>query len=242
MQRARVCARADAGTGEVERIRERARRAARTPRSTRLSAKPARTDMAKTALVAVGGNSLIRAGEKGTIAEQLANARRTAAAIRRPDPAGLPPGHHARQRAAGGRAIACAPSALPTSRTARRWMFAAPPVRARSATCWRSRCKTNLQLAGLDVPVVSVVTQTVVSPDDPAMQHPSKPIGPFYSRADAEERNADAGLADCGRCGARLSARRALARADRDRRTRSHPRSGRRRACWWCRAAAAAFR
>ncbi len=38
--------------------------------------------MPKTALVAVGGNSLIRAGEKGTIAEQLANTRRTAAAIR----------------------------------------------------------------------------------------------------------------------------------------------------------------
>ena len=37
--------------------------------------------MAKTALVAIGGNSLIRAGEKGTIAEQLANTRRTAAAI-----------------------------------------------------------------------------------------------------------------------------------------------------------------
>src|SRR5579859_1124744 len=37
--------------------------------------------MPKTMLIAVGGNSLIRAGEKGTVAEQLANARRTAAAI-----------------------------------------------------------------------------------------------------------------------------------------------------------------
>ena len=37
--------------------------------------------MSRTALVAVGGNSLIRAGEKGTIAEQLADARRTARAI-----------------------------------------------------------------------------------------------------------------------------------------------------------------
>ena len=37
--------------------------------------------MKKTGLIAVGGNSLIRAGETGTIAEQLANARRTAAAI-----------------------------------------------------------------------------------------------------------------------------------------------------------------
>ncbi len=37
--------------------------------------------MSKTALVAVGGNSLIRAGEKGTIVEQVANARRTARAM-----------------------------------------------------------------------------------------------------------------------------------------------------------------
>src|SRR5512140_1422745 len=37
--------------------------------------------MAKSALIAVGGNSLIRAGEKGTVAQQLANARRTAQAI-----------------------------------------------------------------------------------------------------------------------------------------------------------------
>src|SRR6266567_8744407 len=32
-------------------------------------------------LIAVGGNSLIRAGETGTMVEQWANARRTAAAI-----------------------------------------------------------------------------------------------------------------------------------------------------------------
>jgi carbamate kinase len=35
----------------------------------------------KTMLLAVGGNSLIRAGETGTITEQRANARRTAAQI-----------------------------------------------------------------------------------------------------------------------------------------------------------------
>ncbi|PYQ40965.1 MAG: carbamate kinase, partial [Acidobacteria bacterium] len=37
--------------------------------------------MMRTMLIAVGGNSLIRAGETGTIAEQRVNARRTAAAI-----------------------------------------------------------------------------------------------------------------------------------------------------------------
>ncbi len=35
----------------------------------------------KTILLAIGGNSLIRAGEKGSIAEQIANARRTAAQV-----------------------------------------------------------------------------------------------------------------------------------------------------------------
>ena len=52
-------------------------------------------------LIAVGGNSLIRAGEKGTIAEQLANTRRTARAIVGLIQDGLQPGGHARQRPAG---------------------------------------------------------------------------------------------------------------------------------------------
>ena len=33
-----------------------------------------------------------------------------------------------------------------------------------------------------------MLTQVVVCRDDPAMQHPTKPIGPFYSRTVAEER------------------------------------------------------
>lgn len=43
------------------------------------------------------------------------------------------------------------------------------------------------------MPVVSLVTQTVVRSDDPAMSHPTKPIGPFYSRARAEERQRQLG-------------------------------------------------
>ncbi len=37
--------------------------------------------MTKTAVVAIGGNSLIRAGEKGLVEEQRVNARRTAEAV-----------------------------------------------------------------------------------------------------------------------------------------------------------------
>ena len=41
---------------------------------------------------------------------------------------------------------------------------------------------------GLQHPVISVVTQTVVERDDPAFAHPTKPIGEFYTREQAEER------------------------------------------------------
>ena len=43
----------------------------------------------------------------------------------------------------------------------------------------------ELRRAGRDVPVVSLVTQMVVNPDDPAFQNPTKPIGPFYTREQA---------------------------------------------------------
>jgi carbamate kinase len=41
--------------------------------------------------------------------------------------------------------------------------------------------------------VVSVVTQVLVSASDPAFQHPTKPIGPFYERATAEALAAEKG-------------------------------------------------
>jgi len=39
---------------------------------------------------------------------------------------------------------------------------------------------------GLDRPVAALVTQVVVRADDPAFQNPQKPIGPFYTREQAE--------------------------------------------------------
>ena len=41
---------------------------------------------------------------------------------------------------------------------------------------------------GLTHPVVTLVTQTLVDRDDPAFAQPSKPIGEFYTREQAEER------------------------------------------------------
>ncbi len=143
--------------------------------------------MAKTALVAVGGNSLIRAGEKGTIAEQLANVGRTAEAIL--DLIRL--GYRLVITHGNGPQVG---AQLLRSERASDVAYSQPldvcgaSSQGEIGYLLTQALQNVLDQAKMDVPVVSLVTQTIVSPDDPAMQHPTKPIGPFYSRADAEEK------------------------------------------------------
>ncbi|PYX94874.1 MAG: carbamate kinase [Acidobacteria bacterium] len=141
----------------------------------------------KTILIAVGGNSLIRAGEKGTVAEQLANAHRTAAAI-----IGLI-GRGYRLVITHGNGPQVGAALLRSERASDQVPshtldVCGAATQGEIGYFLTQALHRELSAADMNVAVVSVVTQTVVSPDDPAMQHPSKPIGPFYSRADAEER------------------------------------------------------
>jgi carbamate kinase len=138
-------------------------------------------------LLAIGGNSLIRAGEKGTIAEQVANARRTALAA-----VGLcRDGYRIVLTHGNGPQVGAA--LLRSERGANQ--VPGHPLDVCDACTQgeigyilQQALDSELQIAGLHIPVVTVVTQSVVAAEDPAMQHPTKPIGPFYSRADAEER------------------------------------------------------
>jgi carbamate kinase len=141
----------------------------------------------KTMLLAVGGNSLIRAGEKGTITEQRANAQRTAAQI-----VGLiRVGYRIVLTHGNGPQVGA--ELLRSERSASQ--VPGHPLDVCGASTQgeigyllEQSLQTELQQAGLQVPVTTVLTQSLVSPDDPSMEHPSKPIGPFYSRVDAEER------------------------------------------------------
>jgi carbamate kinase len=143
--------------------------------------------MPRSALVAIGGNSLIRAGEKGTIAEQLANTRRTAAAV-----VGLiQDGFSLVLTHGNGPQVG---AALIRSERASDQVYGQSLDVCDAATqgeigylLQQSLCN-GLQAAGLSFRVATVLTQVVVSADDPAMRHPTKPIGPFYSRGDAEQR------------------------------------------------------
>jgi carbamate kinase len=141
----------------------------------------------KTMLIAVGGNSLIRAGEKGTVAEQRANARRTAVAIvnliRRDYRLVITHGNGPQVGAALLRSERTSDQVPPHTLD-----VCGAATQGEIGYLLAQALHDELAIARIDIPVVSLVTQTVVRSDDPAMLHPTKPIGPFYSRADAEER------------------------------------------------------
>lgn len=143
-------------------------------------------------LIAVGGNSLIRAGEKGTVAEQSRNARRTAAPI-------------VSLIRAGHRIVITHGNGPQVGAQLLRSERAADQVPGQTLDVCGAASQgeigyllsqslgDELAAAGLSVPVASLITRTVVEGDDPAMTHPTKPIGPFYSRAQAEERRRQLG-------------------------------------------------
>lgn len=62
--------------------------------------------------------------------------------------------------------------------------------------------KPALAKKGVDAPVTTIVTQMVVSADDPGFTNPTKPIGPFYSEEEAKALQEEKGYAvkeDAGR-------------------------------------------
>jgi carbamate kinase len=143
--------------------------------------------MTRSALIAIGGNSLIRAGEKGTIDEQLANTRRTARAI-----VGLiQDGFSLVVTHGNGPQVGAA--LLRTERAADQVYGQSLDVcdattQGEIGYLLQQSLHNELESAGLHVAVATILTQVVVDGDDPAMRHPTKPIGPFYSRSDAVER------------------------------------------------------
>jgi carbamate kinase len=132
-------------------------------------------------VVALGGNALMRPGERGTAAEQLANLRR-AFTVLRPllAEAGSLVITHGNGPQVGN-------ELLRQERAAEE----APPL-----PLWLAVAQTQAEIGALmsaelrpaveDREVACVLTHVTVAPDDPAFDRPTKPIGPFYSAEQAE--------------------------------------------------------
>jgi carbamate kinase len=134
-----------------------------------------------TAVVALGGNALMRPGERGTAAEQLTNLRRAVAALQ---PLLAEPGlvvTHGNGPQVGNellrqeRAVDEAP-ALPL------WLAVAQTQAEIGALI---SAELRPALDGREA--ACILTHVRVAADDPAFDRPTKPIGPFYPAAEAEQ-------------------------------------------------------
>jgi carbamate kinase len=140
-------------------------------------------------VVALGGNALMRPGERGTAAEQLANLRRAVASL---EPLLAQPGlviTHGNGPQVGN-------ELLRQERAAEE----APPL-----PLWLAVAQTQAEIGALITAelrpaveprqVACVLTHVRVAPDDPAFDRPTKPIGPFYADAEAAQLERERGWA-----------------------------------------------
>jgi carbamate kinase len=133
-----------------------------------------------TTVVALGGNALIRPGERGTAAEQLANLRQACAALE-------PVLSEERIVITHGNGPQVGNELLRQERAAAE----APPL-----PLWLAVAQTQAEIGALVAAelrpasrrqVDCLVTHVVVAAGDPAFDRPTKPVGPFYGEAQARE-------------------------------------------------------
>ena len=138
-------------------------------------------------MVAFGGNALLRAGQKGTFEEQLANVERTCE--------GLLPllrsgcniiighgngpqvGNGLLRQEAGRKQFGL--EAMPMD-------FCGAETQGSIAYLIETGLERVLRREGIDRGVVSLVTRVEVDADDPGFANPTKPVGPYYTREEAE--------------------------------------------------------
>lgn len=138
----------------------------------------------RTAVVAFGGNALVREKQRGTFEEQWENARPMAALAADL----LDAGYrivitHGNGPQVGNLAV--------QQEEGQRLVPAQPLYTLGAMTQGQIGHILALSLQNLHpdrpLPVVPVVTHVEVDPSDPAFQNPTKPIGPFFDRAQAEK-------------------------------------------------------
>ena len=137
-------------------------------------------------VVALGGNALSRDG-KATAADQLAVANETAAELAKLVVAG----HklvivHGNGPQIGN--IILHEEAINTPKTPTMPVDVAGAMSQGQIGYWlQNALRNQLEQMNIKKPIAAIVTQVLVSKDDPAFKNPSKPIGPFYSETEAKK-------------------------------------------------------
>ncbi len=142
--------------------------------------------MKKTVVVALGGNAILKPGQKGTIEEQMANVNNAAKNIVKL----VKEGYEVVIAHGNGPQV----GNLLLQNAAAREQVPAQPLYVCGAMSQgqigymiQQNIMNELRTEGIKKPVVTLLTQVVVDPADPAFQTPSKPVGAFYSEEEAKE-------------------------------------------------------
>lgn len=143
-------------------------------------------------LIAIGGNSLIRHGQRGSISEQMENAaitcRHLAALIEQ--------GHSLIITHGNGPQVG---AQLIRSELASSQVYQLPldccdaSTQGEMGYLLQNALRSALHSKGIPKPIVTILTQVVVDKNDSAFSNPSKTVGPFYSQKIAEERRRELG-------------------------------------------------
>jgi carbamate kinase len=157
--------------------------------------------MTKVAVVAIGGNSLIKDKDRQTVPDQFAATRETCV-------------HTADMIEQGWEVVITHGNGpqvgfiLMRSELASHVLHTVPLDSCGADTqgalgyMIQQSLGNEFEKRGIQKPVVTVVTQVVVDKDDPAFQNPTKPIGPFYDEAAAKRYRDEEGwhiMEDAGR-------------------------------------------
>ncbi len=140
--------------------------------------------MRRRAVIALGGNALIKEGQKGTIYEQFANTREIAKSIVEI----IRDGWDVVITHGNGPQVG---SILLQNDIAKDVTPAMPlgicVAESEGLIGYMvQQCLSNaLKKANIDRPVVALITQVLVDRNDPSLTHPTKPIGPFYKEEEA---------------------------------------------------------
>jgi carbamate kinase len=140
--------------------------------------------MGNTVVMAFGGNAIIMANQKGTFAEQLSNVERVCQSV----VALVQEGYRVLITHGNGPQVG---NILLKNELAKDTVPAMPLDVCVSNTqgsigyAIQQKLGNGFKSAGININVISVVTQVLVDPADPAFQLPTKPVGPYYNAAEA---------------------------------------------------------
>ncbi len=150
--------------------------------------------MAKLAVVAFGGNALLRSGQKGTYQEQLQNVAQTCNSLLgllKQDynivighGNGPQVGNVMLQHEAGNKSFEL--PIMPMD-------FCVSETQGSIGYLIEQAFRNLFAKEGLQKNVVTLVTQVEVNGEDPMFKNPTKPVGPYYTEEEAEEYAAETG-------------------------------------------------